>query len=133
MALTLTLKPDERAILGGAVVRNAGKHAVRLMIETPVPILRGADILPAKEVKTPCGRLYMALQLLYIDPAKADEYKELYLNLTKDLLAAAPSMAPLLEKTSLQVAGGEYYRALQQAKQLLKYEQVLLGAAEAQS
>jgi flagellar protein FlbT len=130
MALTLTLKPDERAILGGAVVRNAGKHAVRLMIETPVPILRGSDILPASEVKTPCGRLYMVLQLLYIDPAKRGENTEHYLSLTRDLLAAAPSMAPQLAKTSLYVASGEYYRALQQAKQLLKYEQVLLSAAE---
>jgi flagellar biosynthesis repressor protein FlbT len=108
-------------------VRHAGKHSTRLIIETSVPILRGADILAPNQVKTPCGRLYMAVQLLYVDPAKNDEYMALYLSLTKDLLAAAPSMAQHLVKTSLHVASGEYYQALQAAKQLLKYERILLG------
>ncbi len=128
MALSLTLKPDERVILGGAVVRNAGKHSARLMIETAVPVLRGADILGPNQVKTPCERIYMAVQLLYLEPARRDESMALYVSLAKDLLSAAPSMGPHLAKTSLHVASGEYYQALQQAKQLLKHEQVLLGA-----
>lgn len=128
MALALTLKPDERVILGGAVVRNAGKHAARIIIETPVPVLRGGDILAPDQVKTPCGRVYMVLQLLYVDPAQRNEYMKLYLSLTNELLAAAPSMARHLAKTSLHAAAGEYYQALQTAKQLLQYERVLLSA-----
>ena len=40
MGLVLTLKPQERIILGGAVVRNNGNYSAQLLIETNVPILR---------------------------------------------------------------------------------------------
>ena len=37
MGLVLTLKPQERIILGGAVVRNNGAYSAQLMIETTRP------------------------------------------------------------------------------------------------
>lgn len=126
MALVLTLKPGERAVLGTTVVRNGGKHSTRLLIETPVPVLRASDILSADDIHTPCERLYMALQLLYVDGAKEAEYSQVYLGLTQAVLTAAPSLSPLLAKIGLHVAAGEYYQALQQAKHLLRDEQALL-------
>jgi flagellar protein FlbT len=131
MALVLTLKPQERIILGEAVVRNNGNYSAQLLIETPVPILRCPSILPESDVETPCGRIYMAIELLYIQPKHREECMQLYLTLTQELLAAAPSMAPSLEEVNVLVMEGHYYKALQKMKVLLQREKSLLQLAQA--
>jgi len=131
MGLVLTLKPQERIILGGAVVRNNGAYSARLLIETTVPILRFPDILPESDVNTPCGRIYMAIELLYIQPEHREECMKHYLTLTQELLAAAPSMAPLLEEVEPLVSEGHYYKALQKMKVLMRREKDLLELAAA--
>jgi flagellar protein FlbT len=130
MALEITLKPQERVVLGKAVVRNTGGHAAHLRVETAVPVLRSRDILSNKDAGTPCGRIYMVLQLLYLDDTKRDEYLKLYLSLTGDVLRAAPSMGPMLEKVSVHVLAGDFYKALQGAKELRIYEQTLLESSD---
>jgi flagellar protein FlbT len=129
MALALTLKPQERMILGDAVIRNMSRHSAHLLVETPVPVLRNRDILPQNEARTPCGHLYLAVQLLYLQPAKQTQLQDLYLTLAQEVLSAAPSLSPVLQDLSLLVAGGDYYRALQVAKRLLGQEQALLQQA----
>src|SRR5579871_2777044 len=111
MGLVLTLKPQERIILGGAVIRNNGSYSAQLLIETPVPILRCPDILPESDVNTPCGRIYMAIELLYIQPEQHEESLKAYLTHTREVLEAAPTMAPKLEEVSVLVVAGEYYKA----------------------
>jgi len=129
MGLVLTLKPQERIILGGAVVRNNGAYSTQLMIETHTPILRCPNILPESGINSPCSRIYMAIELMYIQPEQREETMQLYLSLTRDVLAAASSMAPALEEVSRLVVAGEYYKALQKMKRLLKYEKHLLSAS----
>jgi flagellar protein FlbT len=129
MALVLTLHPQQRIILGGAVVRNQGIHSAHLMIETEVPILRGADILPESETKTPCKRIYTAIELLYILPDEQEASMKLFLELTREVLAAAPSMKPQLEEVSLLVLAGDFYKALQKMKPVMRREQALLARA----
>jgi flagellar protein FlbT len=131
MGLVLTLKPQERIILGGAVVRNNGNYSAQLLIETNVPILRWPNILPESDVNTPCGRIYMAIELMYIQPEKHDEYMKLFLALTEQLVAAAPSLSPSLEEISPLVIAGDYYKALQKMKRLLQEEKNLLEIATA--
>lgn len=131
MGLVLTLKPQERIILGQAVIRNNGAYSAQLLIETPTPILRCPSILPESDVNTPCGRIYMAIELLYIQPERQEESMQLYLALTRELLAAAPSMAPKLEEVSLLVFDGRYYLALQKMRYLLSREKELLEPATA--
>lgn len=129
MGLVLTLKPQERIILGGAVVRNNGAYSTQLMIETHTPILRCPNILPESGISTPCGRIYMAIELMYIQPERREETMQLYLTLTRDVVAAASSMAPALQEVGRLVVAGDYYKALQKMKRLLKYEKHLLSAS----
>jgi flagellar protein FlbT len=133
MALVISIKPQERIILGGAVVRNHGTHSVKLLIETPAPILRCPDIIPESDANTPCARIYMAIELLYIQPEQREECMRLYLALTGELRAAVPSMAPFLEEIHPLVAEGHYYKALQKMKHLLRREKGLLALAAAAS
>lgn len=122
MPLKITLKPRERLILGGAVVRN-GETPGHLMIENEVPVLRERDILSERDAGSPCRRIYFAVQLMYVDPQNLPEHLKLYWMLVGDVLAAAPSTARFTDAISRLVVDGKYYRALRAARQLIDYEQ----------
>lgn len=125
MALRLSLKPRERVIIGGAVVRNGGS-ATHLTVENRVPVLRQADVLNPKAAQTPCKRVYLALQLLYLDPENAPAHLEAYRQLADDVVRAAPSTRPLIAAVDEQVSAGDHYRALKAARPLIEYEGKLL-------
>ena len=126
MPLRLTLKPNERAILGGAVLTN-GKHRAELFVETEVPILRGGDILSPSSVTTPCERIVLAVQLMYIDVAHRDVHHQTYLALVEDVLDASPSSRRHIAPMDESVQAGQYYQALKQGRQLIAYEKELLS------
>ncbi|MEP7353117.1 MAG: flagellar biosynthesis repressor FlbT [Acidobacteriota bacterium] len=129
MALAITLKPQERVILAGIVVRNTSRQPAHLLVETSAVVLREGDILPEKSARTPCGRIYLALQLLYLEPNDPAPLHKTLLALSEEVLSAAPSLAPTLEEIGLRVLGGDVYKALRVGKQLLKQEQALLEKA----
>ena len=103
MPLKITLKPRERLILGGAVVRN-GDTGSRLTVENEVPILRGHDILSQREANTPCRRIYFVVQLMYVDERNLEEHIKLYWTLVQDVVAAAPSTGRYTGEISKLVA-----------------------------
>ncbi len=125
MALRLTLKPHERVIVGSAVLQN-GRQRTELFVENHVPVLRGQDILSPAAVKTPCERVVLALQLMYVDPPHRDVHRESFDSLSSDLLAAAPSSRSLLEPIGALVARGEFYQAIKHARALLAWERGVL-------
>jgi flagellar protein FlbT len=126
MAFRLTLKPQERAVFAGAVIRNGGSRTV-LIVENEVPILRERDILSPREVHTPAERVVLAIQLMYIDPAQHDAMLATYGQLSQELRDAAPSLAADLDRVNEHVSSGRYYQALRAARQLRQDEQRLLG------
>lgn len=125
MALRLTLRPHERVIVGGAVIRN-GKSRSQLLIENEVPVLREADILSPNAVRTPCERIYLALQLMYVDHERSAEHLASYEELVSDVQRAAPSLTPALRAIDEQVGAGRIYQALKGARGLLHREQELV-------
>lgn len=124
MSLRLKLKPHERVIIGGAVIRN-GASRIELHVENQVPLLRESDILSPSAAKTPCQQVYLALQLMYVDPERVDEHEATYKALVRDVVVAAPSSARLIERINEQVAAGKHYQAIKSAKALLEYEREL--------
>lgn len=128
MSLKLMLKPHERLIIGGAVVRNGGKTA-ELHVENTVPILRGKEILSQESADSPCKRIYLAIQLMYIDEKNLSEYHAIYWELVREVLAAAPSTAAIIDRINELVLDGTYYQALKKTKELLRYEEELLSHA----
>ncbi len=126
MALRLTLKPHERVIVGHAVVRNGDSRA-SLLIENEVPVLREGDILSPSAVRTPCERIYMALQLMYVDEERVTEHQATYIELAAEALHAAPSLAPVLRTVEEQIMAGRIYQALKSARELLHRERELVS------
>lgn len=128
MSLKITLKSNERLIVGGAVVRNGGKGTV-LFIENTIPILREKDILGERDANTPCKRVYFTVQLMYIDEPNVPEYRNAYAELAGDILKAAPSTASFIEQINERIDAGNYYQALKTARNLIDYEEELLKNA----
>lgn len=122
MALKLTLKPDERVVIGGAVITN-GKERSDLLIENSVPVLRQKDIMSEKDANSPCRRIYLAIQLMYVDEKNIKEYHNTYWNLVSDVVKAAPSTIGLLDQISEHILNSRYYKALKLAQKLIDYEQ----------
>jgi flagellar protein FlbT len=128
MPLVLTLKPDERVIIAGAVIKN-GSSVSHLQIENHVTLLRQKDILTETEATTPCNKIYFAIQLMYIGDGLTSELAEVYWDLVRDVLAAAPSTNELITQISAYVVDSNFYSALKVAKKLILYEEELITHA----
>jgi len=128
MPLVLTLKPGERVILGGAVIKN-GPAVAHLQIENKVTLLREKDILTEAEATTPCKKIYLVIQLMYIGDGLTAELGQLYWDLVRDVLAAAPSTNDLISQMSAYIVDSSFYPALKVAKKLISYEEELIRNA----
>ena len=122
MALKITLKPNERMIIGGAVVSNGDTRA-DFTIENKVPLLRQKDIMSENEADSPSRRLYFVIQLMYIDQDNVLTYHNTYWSIVQDIVKAAPSVLGLIDQISELILGNQYYQALKLTKTLIEYEQ----------
>jgi flagellar protein FlbT len=125
MPLKLTLKPGERVIIAGSVLTN-GSTVAHLQIENRVPLLRQRDILTEVEATSPCKKIYLAIQLMYIGDGLTSELAQVYWELVLDVLAAAPSTNVLISEISAYIVESSFYPALKVAKKLITYEEELL-------
>ena len=125
MALTITIKPHEKLIIGGAVITN-GSAKSELFIENNVPILRGKDIMSLHEADSPCKRIYFSIQLMYVDQENLTEHHKTFWELVKDVAEAAPSRGPVLQEISEEVLNRRYYQALKLTRKLIAYEQEVI-------
>jgi flagellar protein FlbT len=128
MGLKIELKPQERFIIGGAVVKN-GDSRTELIIENRVPILREKDILSVDRADTPCKRIYFLLQLMYVEGKDLAEFQKTYWDLVRDVVRAAPSLIGFIDAISEHIISNRYYQALKIAKQLIKREEKLVHDA----
>jgi flagellar biosynthesis repressor protein FlbT len=126
MALKISLKPDERIIIGGAVVRN-GSMRSDFIIENSVPVLREKDIMGLADANSPCRRIYFAIQLMYVDEKNIEEHRVTYWQLVRDVARAAPSTVGLIDQISEQILHNRYYQALKLTNQLIDYEQGVIN------
>ena len=127
MPLRVELKPNERVIIGTAVIRN-GDQRTRFFIEGEAPILREKDILTPESADTPAKRIYLAVQLMYIDE-DISTGRETYFGLINDFLAAVPSSIEIVNEINNEILTGALYKALKAANRLIEYEQDLLNHA----
>ena len=128
MSLKVELKPNERIIIGTAVIRN-GDTRTRLFIEGEAPILREKDILTAETADSPAKRIYLAVQLMYIRE-DVEALRRDYFQLINDIVKAAPSTVPIVDEINNEILTGSLYKALKAAKKLIQYEQDLLSHAK---
>lgn len=122
MALKLSLKPQERMILGGTVITN-GNSKTELIIENKVPLLREKDIMSEADANSPTRRIYFCIQLMYVDGENLRAHHDQYWELVRDLVGAAPGLLGIIDQISELIVGNQYYQALKLAKALINYEE----------
>lgn len=129
MSLKVELKPNERLIVGNCVITNSDQRT-RLFIDGRAPVLREKDILSPATANTPAKRIYLAVQLMYLDDSIETLHRE-YFALVTDLVRAAPSTTQIIDEINNEILTGQLYKALRAAKKLIQHEQDILANAAA--
>ena len=126
MPLRVELKPFERIIIGQSLITNSDTRT-RFLIEGNAPILREKEILTAETANTPMKRIYLCVQMMYLE-GDIGKYQPLYFDFVKDVLAAAPSFRKQIETASNHILSGAFYKALKDIKKLIAREEQMLGS-----
>lgn len=124
MALKVELKPFERIIIGQSLITNSDSRT-RLLISGEAPILREKDLLTAETANTPVKRLYLCIQMMYLEN-DIPKYQDLYVSFVKDLLEAVPSFRKSIEVASNLILSGSLYNSLKEVQKLIRREEELL-------
>ncbi|MHA6690169.1 flagellar biosynthesis repressor FlbT [Devosia sp. A449] len=127
MALKVELRPGEKLLVGNCIITNSDQRT-RLFIEGQAPILREKDILTPTTADTPAKRVYLAVQLMYIEN-NTEILRQEYFSLINDIVAAAPSSMAIVDRINNDILTGALYKALKSAKQLIQFEQDLFQNA----
>jgi len=124
MPLRVELKPGERIIIGQSVITNSDTRTA-FLIDGDAPILREKDILTSETATTPVKRIYLCVQMMYLEN-DIPGYQELYLGFMKELMEAVPSFRDQLAEVSNLILSGALYKALRELRVLIKREDELL-------
>jgi flagellar protein FlbT len=124
MALKVELKPFERIVIGESVITNSETRTT-FLIDGDAPILREKDILTAETADTPVKRLYLCVQMMYLEK-DIGKYQDLYLGFVKELLEAVPSFRKPVEAASKLILSGSLYGSLKEIRKLIRREEELL-------
>ena len=128
MPLKLTLKPNEKVLIGTAVLTNAGSKA-EIIIQNNVPVLREKDIITEENADTIAKKIYFIVLNMYVDAKNEAEYHTIYFKLINELMDIAPNteVLALIMEISQKILEGEHYIALKVCKKLLNYELELMA------
>ncbi len=126
MALRLTLKPNEKIVINGCVIRNADRRQL-LTIENHADIVRGVDLLDEDEAGSPVKNVYFFIQTALLNPSVRKELRPV---IQKDLAALVPifheEIGIHIFEAANHVSCADYYKAMRALRPLIKYESRLL-------
>ena len=127
MPLKLTLKPNEKVLIGTAVILNAGQKC-EIIIQNTVPVLREKDIITEKNADTLGKKIYHSILNMYVEPENEKKFHDTYFKLIDRLLGAAPhpNFLAMVLKISKKILEGNHYQALKECRKLVNYEAEVL-------
>lgn len=128
--LVLSLKPNERVLINGAVIEN-GERRARIAIKTPnTRILRLKDALHPDSVTTPVSRTCYIAQLLLSGDADEIQGRQQLLQGIEQLSQVFDDRdsRKLLEAATKSTIDGNIYQALRKLRDLLPREARLFAA-----
>ena len=77
MALKLTLSPNEKLVVNGAVIQNGDRRA-SVVVRNKASILREKDILLPDQAVTPMRRVYFEIMMMYLDEKRQKPHFEAF-------------------------------------------------------
>ena len=130
MPLTLSLKPRERLVVNGAVLRNkSSRHPLTLEFLNKVNFMREREIVLPEHAVTPLLRVIYWLQLLYIDPDQRDLAQQRFVDLARELhdAVAEPNIRRAIAAAVDYAVQQRFGAALKALRDALPFERALLG------
>lgn len=126
MPLKLTLKPNEKVLIGTAVIAN-GPGKAEFVVLNRVPVVRQKDIIAEEDANTPSKRLYIAILNMYINPENERQFHPMYFALLRQMIDMTPDerLIDLVIDVSKRIIAGNHYQALKLCRKLIDYEERL--------
>lgn len=132
MALRLTLKPNEKLIVNGCVIKNADRRQV-LIIENQADIVRGVDLLGENEAATPVKKVYFFVQNALLNPEMRDALVPVIQDkLGKLVPVFHDEISGHIFEAANNVSVGDYYKAMSALRPVMEYEAHLLDLLNSQ-
>ncbi|RUW45338.1 MAG: flagellar biosynthesis repressor FlbT [Mesorhizobium sp.] len=125
--LKISLKPNEKIYINGAVIRVDRKVTVELMND--VQFLLESHVIQADEASTPLRQLYFIVQVMLMNPAGADEAREMFRHSLPLLIASFEDaeIGNALKQVDRMVGEDHIYEALKAIRSLYPLERRALG------
>jgi flagellar protein FlbT len=124
--LKLTLKPHERVVVNGCVIRN-GDRRQALTVENRADIVRESDLLKPEAQATPVSKVYFLLQTALIRPETRERAVTAIQNGLADLACCfGAEMRNRVMIAANYVSMADYYKAMSEMRVVLRYEAELL-------
>ncbi len=130
MALNLTLKPYERIVVNGCMMRNGGRKT-SIRIENRADIIRETDLLTPDEAATPVGTAYFLIQSALIYPSDREKLsKAAQRQLARLATSFSTAHVGHVFEAANCVSQEQLFNALRQLRPLMKREAEALTAPE---
>ncbi|MCA0964120.1 flagellar biosynthesis repressor FlbT [Salipiger bermudensis] len=127
MALNLTLKPFERFVVNGCMMRNGGRKST-VTVENRADIIRETDLLKPDAASTPVRIVYFLIQNALIEPARRERLlKEIQTRLAALVPVFGDELRQHVFEAANNVSRGEYFTALRDLRPLMKREDEVFG------
>jgi flagellar protein FlbT len=125
--LKISLKPNEKIYINGAVIRVDRKVTIELMND--VQFLLEGHVIQADQASTPLRQLYFIVQVMLINPAGADDAREMFRRSLPLLIAIFEDaeICSALKQIDRMVGEDHIYEALKAIRSLYPLERRALG------
>lgn len=125
--LKISLKPNEKIYLNGAVIRVDRKVTLELLND--VQFLLESHVLQIDEASTPLRQLYFILQVMLMNPSGAGDAYEMFRRSLPLMLASFsdPEITGTLKHVDQMVGEGHVYEALKAIRSLYPIERKALS------
>ena len=130
--LVLSLKPNEKFLVNGALLENGPKRSQIRIEAEGVNVFRMSDVIHPDEVNTPIKRVYYAAQLVLSGDNSIENMEPQVKSGLASLVSvfAGTEMIKNILKAVSAVEHGRYYSVLCALKPLLNIEQELLDHSQ---
>jgi flagellar biosynthesis repressor protein FlbT len=125
--LKLSLKPNEKIYINGAVIRVDRKVTLELLND--VQFLLESHVLQVEDASTPLRQLYFILQVMLMNPHAAEEARGLFRKSLPLLIVnfSDQTIRSTLKHVDQLVGEGHIFEALKAIRSLYPLEQVALS------
>lgn len=131
MPLKLTLRRNEKILIGNAVLQN-GEAKSEFVVLNHVPVLREKDMMSEAEADTIAKKIYFTILNMYVSPEQERSFHKFYFLLLKQLMVMplGDEGLDLMMETSEHIIAGDHYKALKSCRKLIEFEAEVLSHGE---